>query len=370
MRPGGGENTADSLPGGAVNRLKRRSAFIVRSPRERGSALMFVLFACLMMAVVVQALSVVILCAERAMGDERTGRTRLSEKDATLAALRQRLLVDWQPVPATWWPSPEVGGATTEGMAVDVVESDGWLMRASVRQEPAYSVSTVSAAVERGRDGLDLPLAAMVAGTMTASTGREAPWVDSEWAGEPQDTEPLASVAPCYLSNPPADPLLGPGCVIESLDTPWRLDPGWLEMLDAAADTRAAEEGSGEGTSESSHVAIGDDVICLGGGMARTIALPPECGLGAPDAPILVVATGGADLDARNRGDLYGVIVVDDGSVLLEGTILHGAVFATGEVALGEVGQMLFSSQILRWATDRSLRRVRLVPGTRWEALE
>ena len=119
----------------------------------------------------------------------------------------------------------------------------------------------------------------------------------------------------------------------------------------------------------------GDDVLCLGGGtlagwLGGNVALPSECGATAPDAPVLVVVTGGADLDARDRGDLYGVIVVDDGSVLLEGTVLHGAVFATGEVALGQTGQILFSREILRWATDRSLHRVRLVPGTRWEGLE
>jgi hypothetical protein len=84
----------------------------------------------------------------------------------------------------------------------------------------------------------------------------------------------------------------------------------------------------------------------------------------------LVVVTGGADLDARDRGDLYGVIVVDQGSVQLDGTVLHGAVFATGEVALGQTGQILYSPQVLRWATDRSLHRVRLVPGTRWEGTE
>ncbi len=85
---------------------------------------------------------------------------------------------------------------------------------------------------------------------------------------------------------------------------------------------------------------------------------------------MLVVVTGGADLDARDRGDLFGVLVVDEGSVRLDGTVLHGAVFATGDVALGQTGQILYSPQVLRWATDRSLRRVRLVPGTRWEVVE
>jgi hypothetical protein len=81
------------------------------------------------------------------------------------------------------------------------------------------------------------------------------------------------------------------------------------------------------------------------------------------------VVTGGARLDVRDQGDLYGVIVVDDGGVLLDGTRIHGALFATGEVDLGATGAVAFSRAILRWATDRSLVRTRLVPGTREESI-
>jgi hypothetical protein len=84
----------------------------------------------------------------------------------------------------------------------------------------------------------------------------------------------------------------------------------------------------------------------------------------------LVLVTGGATLDARGKGDLYGVLVVDDGDLLLEGTIVHGAVFATGTVIFGDTGGILFTRPILRWATDRSLVRVRLIPGTRRESME
>ena len=48
-------------------------------------------------------------------------------------------------------------------------------------------------------------------------------------------------------------------------------------------------------------------------------------------------------MDARGRADLYGVVVVDGGAVLLEGTKLHGAVFATGTVDFGSNGEVLFS---------------------------
>ena len=56
--------------------------------------------------------------------------------------------------------------------------------------------------------------------------------------------------------------------------------------------------------------------------------------------------------------------------IRLDGTTLHGAVFATGSVDLGETGRVVYNRPILRWATDRSLGRTRLVPGSRWEGTE
>jgi hypothetical protein len=86
--------------------------------------------------------------------------------------------------------------------------------------------------------------------------------------------------------------------------------------------------------------------------------------------PCLVILAGGANLDARNFGEFYGVIVVDDGSVQLDGTVVHGAVFASETVSLGDSGEILFSPAVLRWATDRSLRRTRLVPGTHSQSMQ
>ena len=83
--------------------------------------------------------------------------------------------------------------------------------------------------------------------------------------------------------------------------------------------------------------------------------------------PVLVVATGGPILDLTARGDLYGVIVAEEGSVRLEGTRLHGALLAGDWVDLGSSGQLLYDRAVWRWATDRSLVRTRLVPGTRRE---
>jgi hypothetical protein len=84
----------------------------------------------------------------------------------------------------------------------------------------------------------------------------------------------------------------------------------------------------------------------------------------------LVVVVGGASLDARGLGERWGVIVVDGGDVRLDGTRLHGGVFATCTVDFGAGGAVAFSRTVVRWATDRSLVRVRLVPGSRRETLE
>lgn len=110
-------------------------------------------------------------------------------------------------------------------------------------------------------------------------------------------------------------------------------------------------------------------VTVIQGEKGRTVELPQ--GWGAPaDDPALLVLTEGARLDARGRGDVYGVIVADGGDVSLDGTTLHGALFATGTVDFGVVGEVVFCRAILRRATDGSLVRTRLVPGTRQETIE
>jgi hypothetical protein len=83
----------------------------------------------------------------------------------------------------------------------------------------------------------------------------------------------------------------------------------------------------------------------------------------------LVVVVGGASLDAAGLGERWGVVVVDGGDVRLDGTLLHGAVFATGSVDLGVSGCISFNPSSVRWATDQALVRVRLVPGSRRETI-
>ena len=106
------------------------------------------------------------------------------------------------------------------------------------------------------------------------------------------------------------------------------------------------------------------------GAKGQTLALPEDLPTASVDSPVLVVVMGGADLDARGMGSVHGVLVVDGGSVFLEGTIVHGAVFASGDVQFGLTGQVELHGGVLRWARDRSLERVRAVPGTRCESTE
>ena len=56
------------------------------------------------------------------------------------------------------------------------------MLKATVRQEPDVSRLSTSALLERGRDGIDLPLAAVVAGSIAAAAGRVVPWLEAEKA--------------------------------------------------------------------------------------------------------------------------------------------------------------------------------------------
>ncbi|OFW60569.1 MAG: hypothetical protein A2133_11955 [Actinobacteria bacterium RBG_16_64_13] len=324
-----------------------------RGLRQEGSILLLVLFMCMGVAVVVQSLFVVVVCAERAMSDERAGRERMEEKDQGLAELRQRALGEWVAMP---WAPVGREPAMVEGALFELPEGNGWVLRAIVRQDPRISRLSTSAWLERGRDGIEVPSAALVAWDVAAAEGRDLPWLEAETgqaAGGGEPREEAAAVG--YLHTLPAEPTLGSGCVLNAMSERWRLDPGWREL-------GVADEGS--------TVAAGPGVTFMGGGRGQTMRLTEGASVTALDSPALVVVTGGADLDARGRGDFYGVMVVDEGSVRLEGTIVHGAVFVTRTADFGVTGKIVFSRALLRWATDRSLTRVRLVPGTRWEGTE
>lgn len=342
---------------------------------QSGSVLMLVLFVCLAVAVVIQGLSTAVLCAECAAVDEAVGRKRLEEKDQGLAALRQRALILWEALPWTLVTGGEGEGGVeaVEGSLSEIEGGAGsgdaanWVMSAAVRQEPTVSRLTTSAWIERGRDGIDLPLAALVASSVAADPEREAPWleVDSFDGGATDGNAGLSAGALAYVRTPPEKLLLGEGCSLAGLSDSWRLDPGWLALVTPETTTTGTSLlGVRPGVAPSPQVAV------LTAPPSRTLTIPADLGQGTVTAPILVVVSGGADLDVRGLNDVYGVIVVDGGSLRIDGGTIHGAVFVTETVNMGESGRLLFSRPILRWATDRSLNRTRLVPGTRWENTE
>lgn len=349
--------------------------------RQGGSILLFVLFICLAVAAVAQSVCAVVLCAERSVVDESVGRRCLADKDQGLMTLRQLALAAWRPSPWSVVGDRTAGPDATgpvEGTLRELEGGADWVMEAAVRQEPTTSTPAVSAWVERGRDGIDLPVAALVAGTVTAASGRSEPWLSVENVGGGEGA--AAGTAVGYVAGAPKEPLLDDGCTLAEMRDPWRLDPGWkaLESSSALAAQTAArvgarEDGSNGGDDDGgtppAAVAPGPQVVLLGRDAGRGIRLSDEP-RGTPEQPVLVLMIGGAELDARDLGDLYGVVVVDEGSLLLDGTTVHGAVFVTGSVDFGDNGRVIFSRSILRWATDRSLQRARLVPGTRWEGME
>lgn len=336
-----------------------------------GSAVLLMLFVCLVIAVVLQGLSTVILCVERALADESNGRTLLAQKDAALAGIRQDLLEEWGPLGPVW--TTVSAGSTevpVEVAAAEMPQSEGWTMAASVRHNPSVSRWLIAVDAERGRDGIDLPFAAVVAGRLEAVPEREATWVDLDLGSGVGGGDPVL----CFVREPVKEPFLGSSCTVSPLATRWQLDPGWelaaVRAGDDSADGTAAAGNAAASEAPSRGFAPGERTHLLSGRSGQQMALPAGCGADGPDAPYLLLVTGGPDLDARERGDFYGVIVVDGGSLLLEGTVVHGAVFATETISLGERGRVLFARETLRWATDRSLHRVRLVPGTRREDVE
>jgi hypothetical protein len=303
------------------------------SASEHGSALLFALFVCLGAGLLVLSLSALGLCVERALSEEASGRELVAGSDAMLSALVDSASRGWSV--ATLPPHSGWAGSLHE-----VATSGGWLLEASAAPAPGSPGRDVSGLVERARDGLDLPLAAVVAQRISGAAGRLSPAVESE--------------ALLYLVESPPSILVGAGCTLHPLAEQWTLDQGWAAAASAL-------------TSAGGHAAAGE-TVCFAGNPGEMVPVPAGA-CADLRAPGLILLTGGADLDIRGRGDLYGVIVVDGGSVRAEGTVIHGAVICSGCLYLGATGAVEFDRAAVRKAAERSFRRVRLVPGSRREAV-
>ncbi len=334
--------------------------------RQKGSVLLLTVMVCLGLALLVQALAVVSVCAQHMVEDERSGRQRSSERDTALAALREKTLLSWG---QSDWQPLETKGVPAEG-AVRRIEGSETVMLVEVRQDAAVSRRVASAQVERGRDGIDLPMAAVVARSLSAAPGRTIAWLR-------RDDETQPAVLDVFLRELPEEPVGVEDCTIHQLWDEWRLDRGWSRFVEWQAEPNQEARGV-------AGVARGPGGVLVTGGRGQWISLEElltdqdefeafgACDAAGhiPEMPVLVVVTGGAGLDAGGMGDLYGVLAVDGGSVRLDGTNLHGAVVASGSVELGSSGQVVFRRPLLRWACDRSLARTRLVPGTWREGTE
>ncbi len=324
------------------------------SAREEGSILLLVLFVCLGVAVLVQVVAAVAVCLDSGNEAEARGRLLMEENDSALAWVRDDLLGSWSTFerrldardgwPAGVWASVAAGTGSPD-----------LLLEVTAAHETSVLPVEVSAWIERGSDGFDLPFVGLVADQVTWASGRANAWLQTEEAVGLQPTGLVRMASP--------SPLLGPGVSLSGLGRSWGLDDGWRRFcMDSApavgADGLPARDG----------LAPGPQVIIFDR-RSGTTSIPADWGNEAT-MPALFVVIGGASVDASERGDVYGVIVADGGAVFLEGTRLHGAVFATRTVDMGVDGGVTFSPAVLRWATDRSLVRTRLVPGTRREAVE
>jgi hypothetical protein len=325
---------------GRERRRRRRGA--------RGSALLFVLLVCLGSSLLMLAVAAALMSGGRAIADETAGRLRWQETERALGLLAQAAAQDWAAGPVAL---PANGQVSVSGELVKAAGGDGLqgLVTASL---PGGNLR-LGAEIERARDGFDLPDAAVVATQLLAPPGRDTAWIaDVEnVAAEETGTGPGDTSVEVVLLTPPLAPLWGQGCSLRLASQPWSMDPGSLARLD-----QAGQSGS-------------PGLLVLKGSPGSHLALPHAAAGGSALEPLLVLATGSPVLDATSRGDLYAVIVADGGTVRLEGTRVHGAVFATGTVDLGQEGQVLFDRAIWRSATDRSCTRTRLLPGTRSEEM-
>lgn len=304
-----------------------------------GSAVLFALFACVMALVSIQVMTAAVIIGERAVADERRGREDLAATDACLEVMDMKGLAEWT---AHDWSSLRFGEAELMGRLVDEDAFEGWMLEAEVRHVPASALGATCAMLERGRDGVDLPMAAIVATRILSGAGRVEPWlVVAEGTGP-------AAIAAVYSESVEGEVLTQGPCAIQDAEQHWSLGEGWLAGLTTGA-------------------VAGQAVHVLEGTWGETVWPAEPYGAGSPDHPVAWVAVGGCRLDMSGLGDVWGVVVSDEGSLCLDGTTVHGAVYAGEDVDLGVSGQVVYEEDVWRWARDRSLRRVRLVPGSRRE---
>lgn len=297
-----------------------------------------------------------------AVGLARSGREAEEEGRRLLWKAEQGLTHAVALAESAWEPGRvEPANGLTVTLA-PVSGTSGRLLRATATVRGSSSTCEVSAVVERGADGLDLPWRAAVAGSLDWDMSRTEPLVSREAQPAAPERSPEVpavteeggvpgALAPVRVTvaRVGSAPLFEENVILE-VGRSWTLDAG------TAAPAR---EGTG-----------GVWVLAAPPGFSVRQVVSPDGRrlLGSSgETPVVLIATGGGPLDAAGLGELYGVILAGLGGVDLEGTVLHGAVFTEGALRFGATGQVVFNEGILDWARYRSMTRVRLVPGTRQE---
>lgn len=322
--------------------------------RQTGSVLMLALFVCLSCAVLCLSLGYLIRLSGEMKISEEAGRDQVARATGIFVEARDRSLYRWGEGQEFEFQEAAV---TVEGLQ----PTEQWRMGvqavcpSSTDGLRKVASQWCSCIIERGLDGMDLPAAVLVAELCLAAPGRSAPVLSGEVSG----------ATPVYLSFPELSvvPIEVP---VRRLPERWQLDEGTrtrIKNLSPNCGNVLILEGR-----PGQLLQVDLPSYDGGGGVGGDADGGEGAGAGsAPQDPVLIVATGGADLALTQKGEVHGVIVVDGGSLILDDTRLSGAVFVSQNVYMGETGVLIFDANILRWATDSSLPRVRLMPGTRAE---
>ncbi|MHB8870166.1 MAG: hypothetical protein ACYC6T_00525 [Thermoleophilia bacterium] len=327
----------------------------MRVHEERGSVLLTALLVSLGTALLVVALAGAVSLAQAGREAEAEGRRLMSTAGRGLA--HARFLAE-----RAWEPSLEEG---IDGLTVTlspISGASGRLLRATATVRGLDSTCAVSAVVERGVDGVDLPWRAAAVGSLEWDMSRADPLVSRETAPvAPEEVFeggeviegcglPRSVASSCVtVARVGSTPLLGENVVLET-GRSWTLDAG----------TRALAE-----TSPAGALVL---PVPTGVSVRQALSLDgrPQLGLSG-EMPVVLVGVGPGPLDATGLGELYAVLLSGSGGVQLDGTQLHGAVFTEGGLWFGSTGRIVFDEDVLEWAQHRSITRVRLVPGTREE---
>lgn len=328
-----------------VGRTKPGTVRVVRIPcaqgaytvgrcglEERGSVLLLVLIMCLTLAATALALASMTEVSRLLATEDEHARHARSRLDVGLVS---------------------VVGAATELPVARALEVPG-LSYARIDESSAeapFSVGIVAgvaveggflevrARLERATDGIDLPDRVLVASRVSVVGDRLLEEIVQ--SSGPTGGVSLGSRCPLSEGSSPEEVEIGRA---------WGLDDGQWATLDAAARLTSSQ------------------VVAAPRGSTGRPYLSESQG-GAAECPVLIVGGRDVPLDLSDLGDLYGVILAGELGVRLEGTTLHGGVFTSGEVRLGECGRVVDSPTVRRWASSASIPVGRLVPGTRREVV-